>query len=1626
MTDNCAQRNDPHRWSVGHPVMIRLRKRLIPIALKRMFICFPPRKKGEELCKKPIKTGVLQSSEQEAFNGSLLDKLVATFLQKKVDEYGGPEEVGETLWLCIESLIILYKQIRWSQDWNQFSLAVIQFVHAVTGKPIVKGLTVMLERVKYIVESLGDGGLQSSESYTNPFSLIRYYIGKYEETHNHPVMVKIKKMFYYIMSFSLLDKFGITFETFWYEKAEAEYIKTQHSNQVNFLASILDGASFILERVYDCIMTQSWSPIIHSGHNYGKWVEEVYFLKETSQKLHNPEAQGISLHEYLNRLDACIEKGEAITKFATEIDPSSKSLIRRLLSDMRLQRADEYTRAAARADRDMPYGLLLFGPSSVAKSTLMKMIEAVFAQVRSLPQGDEYRYVRTFADPYYSGFRTSMWSLILDDIAAARPDTVSEDISMKEILQILNYVAVCPPQAELADKGKTPLRPKLVQCSTNTKNLSAHVWYNNPLAILRRLPIVITLLVKEEYCVLSDDGTVPDLYNRQLDTSRCPELPDGELPDYWIFRVEKVVSHSTGEGENLRQYAKYAPFWKDKLDFNDVYELLARLAQDFIRFRDKQERIKRDNKKFDDIRVCDKCYYVTTKCKCIVIHPDTVGVMQSTDIVEYPVFSLSIIFLVGCFLAGMVRAFIAYAFIRVTNGIKLLKKNLKEEIITCGQDVAVNAVNAVLESSRVQYGVLDRGGEMATHISRTAVNVVKTEAKRIASDTLDAAVKPVTDVWAEISSKVNHSMLSASEKLKFELNLVKKHMVELGQKARSARIPNKVVLTVITVVPLLAGAAYIWKHLTAFQLQGSRDIGERPKANDEKENPWYRDDYEPSTFDVGVLSASWKNRPIDLVAEKIYRNIFFATARFERDGVKKKREMRILCVGGNLCVTNNHNIPEVEVNLTVVLSKQTPGVGNNFEFKLGKEDTFRLPESDLVFFRIGCMPPKANLVDIFPSENFRTVCNGALLGRNAEGSDETRALRGIKFDPEFYTHQLDRKFKSWVYSAAEATVNGDCGSVVLGFAPTGPTILGLHQTGGRYCKMTAVQITREHISMAKDFFQISMIQCGSPDLTDKNGKAIVVQPLHHKSVFRYLESGTANVYGSLPGFRATGKSRVTRTHVHKAMVEDGYAVKTGPPVMRGWAPWRHAATDVIQQVFQLKQNVVDKCADAFAEDIISRLPQDQFDEMIILDNDTTLNGYPGTKFIDKMNRRTSMGFPYREKKIFYLTYKGKVDVWQDYVIFHDKFYDRVDGIIELYEKGVRYMPIFISHLKDEPIKISKIVDKKTRVFSSGPAEWCFVVRKYLLSFVRVVQNNKYIFESAPGTNAASAEWDKIYHYLTAFGTQRVVAGDYSKFDKRMSAQWIIAAFRVIDRILVRAKWSETNRRIVQCIGYDIAFPLTDFNGDLVEFWGSNPSGHPLTVIVNGLVNALLIRYSWHEVGNPLSAFKTSVNLMTYGDDNIMGIKESVTNFDHTVLVRELDKIGVIYTMADKEALSVPFVDIKDVSFLKRKWVFSPELKQFVCMLEHDSIAKMLTMHIPSKVVCVEQHSVDVMYTALCEYFYYGRERFNERREFFLKVIDQYDLHPYFEEFPVFDDLIAGYIENSKGVYPGDVCKICSQ
>nr|ULF99952.1 MAG: hypothetical protein 1 [Marnaviridae sp.] len=832
----------------------------------------------------------------------------------------------------------------------------------------------------------------------------------------------------------------------------------------------------------------------------------------------------------------------------------------------------------------------------------------------------------------------------------------------------------------------------------------------------------------------------------------------------------------------------------------------------------------------------------------------------------------------------------------------------------------------------------------------------------------------------------------------------------LGQKVQS-NIGNPMLLgTIVAACGVLMGAYKFYKVMNPkhdLQTSISSNIGTKPKGEEvATQNVWFRDDYELSAFDISSLSTSWKTLDDESIVKKLSNNLIHISAHRNVDGVDMVLNGRALCLGGHIYVTNNHNLKDCgDLQLSVVHGKTTNGISQNITVLLTQGEINRFPAKDLCVFRMRSLPPKKDITSLFAKEATSFKGCGILLARNQDGSilaNPVAALHRTSYadGPTF------RLVNPWMCKPQSITQVGDCGALLLGKSNMGPVLLGCHSLGNA---LTAVSttISKEFVDEALALFREPVVQCSTP-LLNSESTAREIGPLHQKSVFRYLENGTANVYGSFSGFKQTPKSRVVPTLIQQSVIAEGYEVKHDKPVMAGWEPWRIAATDMVAPITQLDNTVVEECKEAFLNDILSSIDMDQLSQVSVYDDVTAMNGAAGVKFVDKMNRNTSMGNPWQRGKKFYIQPIPEQDGLTEPVEFVPEIQARIDSIIECYQRGERFMPNFCGHLKDEAVTFKKAALKKTRVFLGGPGDWSFVVRKYLLSVIRLIQNNRFVFETGVGTNACSTEWQDIRKYLTQNGESRMIAGDYGSFDKTMPPTIILAAYDIIREICVRAGYTNSELRVVQGIAEDTAFPLVDFNGDLVEFYGSNPSGHPLTVIINSLANSIYMRYCYAKL-NPkktASTFKQDVALMTYGDDNVMGVSKFAPYFNHTTIQAVLAEAGIKYTMADKEADSIPYINIDNVSFLKRRWVWCDDTNAYLAPLEEDSISKSLTVCVRSKTLSAEYHAIAVMESAYAEYFFYGKKKFLEKQAMFLRIVDKNDLSDYLtpNSFPSWDEL----------------------
>jgi hypothetical protein len=1410
-------------------------------------------------------------------------------------------------------------------------------------------------------------------------------------------MKKMQTLLCYFFSFGLMKKFNIPSSFLTLKNLSLKAVKTSYDSTVGFVFTVIETIVWFLERGVQAVKLKSFDPFLHSSKSYSKWIDRANRIREDSQKLQNPEAVGIDIHAFMHELKSLIESGESMVRWATNKD--DKAIVAHLLSELRLINARIATKDNAQKQRRAPLAVLVAGDSSVGKSQFQQILIHQYATLCRKPEGDEYVYTRCSADKYWSGFSTHKWAIILDDIAMMSTSLGLMDPSMADMLQIINNVPFTPPMADLIDKGNCPVRPDLVVASTNQVNINAHAYFSCPLAVRRRFPYVIELEPRAEFCVAG---------SKMLDGSKVPPPDGAHYMDVWHIKVSQLIAVPAGGRAN--------PELEEKYKFDKVVDFLVWFNSMILEHHRTQDKCDATTKLMHSVPMCDSCYLPRADCTCVVpfVGADPDDVVNPTE--ESVVQSGSS--------SGEEDAIPVSRRHRPVDGDVPTPPGTPRR--TSGPIYyRFYSESEEMEAWRASLaGLHDHDDEdTLSQVSSISDSVFRTQ-PRFTTRALDF----IDDTWTHVhvcarmmAAGLGHCCAKAMEKvlltasdymIYYQVDRLKKKFVAMGQKVQSFLSDWRVQAVCIALLaawPVYKGISMLAEFLKPSAEVQSEGVVPTFFAKDAKPNVWAKDEFRLSTFQTGDTTEGWQRHGFGSAVKKIQNNVVRLLNVYRGDdGEMKSIPCNALCIVGHVYMTDAHCMPKCDFECNMLSEPHSTFVNSNMKFPVQVSRVYFDRLHDLAYFACP-YPPRADLTGLLLKRDCsELVLNGSYVGRATNGFPFEKKAQRIRATDWSVPEPIGRKMPSWHCHVDEATEFGQCGMPLIGETKRGPVILGLHQTGISDIA-TSIRIDLTYVAEALTHFD-TQIQSGFPMLDVQPG------PLHQKSVLRWEHEGQAKIYGSTKGFRAAPKSRVEPTLISEAAQEQGFVKRCGRPAMDGPIPWHRGCTETINQEFLIDEARLEECVQGYVNDVCSGLDKEALSELVVLDYKTTVNGFPGVKYLDKMNRSTSMGYPYRKSKEQFLLPLEPDDIWQDAVKFTPEIEAEIARIERCYEERKRAVPVFVASLKDEALPFKKIDIKKTRVFLGASAPWSCVVRKYLLSFVRQFQLHPTLFEGCPGLNCACDKWGELYEYLTQHGLMKLIAGDFRVFDKKMCCLLILAAFRAIRLIHERAGWAQGDLDVISGIAEDIAYPLVDFQGDLIEFFGSNPSGQPLTVIINCIANSLYMRYAY-SCRNPAKTgcveFKKNVALGTYGDDNAQGVSDNVPWYTHTAIREELAQIGVDYTMAEKERESVPYISMDEVTFLKRRWVWDDEVEAWLCPLEWASIEKMLTIGIASQAICAEEQAADTICSAMNEFFHYGRKIYDENMKKMKLIVQQCSIEKYVDDtcFVSFDERCIKYWAN---------------
>lgn len=312
-------------------------------------------------------------------------------------------------------------------------------------------------------------------------------------------------------------------------------------------------------------------------------------------------------------------------------------------------------------------------------------------------------------------------------------------------------------------------------------------------------------------------------------------------------------------------------------------------------------------------------------------------------------------------------------------------------------------------------------------------------------------------------------------------------------------------------------------------------------------------------------------------------------------------------------------------------------------------------------------------------------------------------------------------------------------------------------------------------------------------------------------------------------------------------------------------------------------------------------------------------------------------------------------------------------------------------LKDEPRDLSKVEDRKIRLFTLGPMTSMITTKMYYGMFMGIFTANALNVETVGGLNCFSPDWGTVYKNLSKH--PHIINGDFKKFDKKTSTFMMMCAFTCIIDTKIHYDSSLSNENmlnILVTLASEVANPLIMLDKDLLEIPGSLSSGVLLTFLINNIVNSLYIRLAWiscyvkHNNSSPEEAilcFDDHVVFYAMGDDNVYSVSDYAVEFFNFATIQAFFKsIGLDYTNSDKTDKVYKSLPLSSATICKRKWIFDEEYDVWKCPLEKTSIMKMLTIGIKSSALTLDEQQEQCVISALIEFAQWGRQEYYARVE----------------------------------------------
>lgn len=455
---------------------------------------------------------------------------------------------------------------------------------------------------------------QSEEPLPKWITSLKTMQGNWHLFRNNHTWKHMQELMCIMVSIGLCKATDLEFSIAGFKMVEKEMLEKQKSG-FDLVDAVISVVAFFAEGAYLCFKKGSLKPLLMSDSGACEVDDEYVEILKMWDLVHAgnlTKIMGKTEAEFVNRLETLTSRLKTMKESLHGFD---KRLVMQKIERLALIINDYTTLKISSGIREAPFAVELYGDSGQGKTSLGDIIVSAMLAEMDYPQGLEYRAIINPDEKYQSTWFTNKTVAIFDDIANTKAQ-FSEGSPLRLLIDFCNNQTAVAAKADIQDKGKCFIEPKLVLATTNKKNLDAGVFSNCPYSIQRRMDVIITVRAKKQFQRLDTRGRPCGIDAEKVIAS---QTVDGvhlqpNIDDIWELTLEKAVCPN-----KITTVADYEPIvWKGK----PMVDVSAQEAVEYCceQFRKHSEHqrllVERFATRKDRFVKCETCNKLTDFCKC--------------------------------------------------------------------------------------------------------------------------------------------------------------------------------------------------------------------------------------------------------------------------------------------------------------------------------------------------------------------------------------------------------------------------------------------------------------------------------------------------------------------------------------------------------------------------------------------------------------------------------------------------------------------------------------------------------------------------------------------------------------------------------------------------------------------------------------------------------------------------------------------------------------------------------------------------------------------------------------------------------------------------------------------------